>query len=268
MGGGEPPNGGGMPPEMMDMGSNTGWGIKIETAEEAADAVTYQFNAGTDGVKIGIADNGNQMTLEQIKAITDRAKSHGMWTTAHVGTSAALQKLVDGGIGEAAHTPSDAMSDSLIAQMVAGGVSMITTVGDFSTEINGMDRMMNPGKSDEELVAVRIERRKVVLDNLKRFADAGGVIAIGTDLMNSDEKAKIPVSELRALRDAGLELSEIIRCGTANAVAVCALDDEGFVREGMLANLIAIPGELDENFEKLDPPVFVMNQGVILRDDR
>lgn len=258
-----------MPPGMdMDMSASTGWGIKIETAEEAADAVTYQFNAGTDGVKIGIADNGNQMTSEQIKAITDRAKSHGMWTTAHVGTSKALQKLVDGGIGEAAHTPGDRMPDSLIAQMVAGGVSMITTVGDFKTEINGMDRMMNPGVSDEDLIKDRIERRKIVLDNLKRFADAGGVIAIGTDLMNSDEKAKIPVSELRALSEAGLELSEVIRCGTANAVAVCGLDDEGYVREGLLANLIAIPGELDERFEKLDPPVFVMNQGVILRDDR
>lgn len=253
---------------MMDMGANTGWGIKIETAEEAADAVTYQFNAGTDGVKIGIADNGNQMTLEEIKAITDRAKSHGMWTTAHVGTSKALQKLVDGGIGEAAHTPGDRMPDSLIAQMVAGGVSMITTVGDFKTEIEGMDRMMNPGKSDEELLAVRKERRAVVLDNLKRFADAGGLIAIGTDLMNSDKNAKIPVSELRALSEAGLEFSHVIRCGTANAVEVCGLNDEGFIKEGMLANIIAIPGKMDDRFEKLDPPVFVMNQGVILRDDR
>ena len=265
---GDQPEMPGMPEMDMDSVMGTGWGIKIETAEEAADAVTYQFKAGTDGVKIGISDHGAELTDEMIQAITDRAKSHGMWTTAHVGSSRALQKLVDNGIGEGAHTPADRMSDELIAQMVRGGISMITTVGELKTEVGPMDHMMNPGVPDEELKQRWIDRRNVMLDNLKRFYDAGGVIAIGTDLMNSDAKARIPVDELEALRSTGIPMHEVVRCGTANAVKVCALDDEGYVKAGMLANLIAIQGELDEKFTKLDPPVFVMNQGSILRDER
>ena len=61
---------------------------------------------------------------------------------------------------------------------------------------------------------------------------------------------------------------EAVACGTVNGVKVCGLSDQGLVQEGLLASLIAIPGQLDETFEKLDPPAFVMNQGVILRDER
>ena len=173
-----------------------------------------------------------------------------------------------GGIGEGAHTPSDAMPDSLIEQMVKNGVSMITTVGEPQKEIHDMDRHMNPGKTDEEILAAQLERHNVMLDNLKRFYAAGGLIAIGTDLMMSDEKARIPVGELRCLAEVGLSVQEAVACGTVNGVKVCGLSDQGLVQEGLLASLIAIPGQLDETFEKLDQPAFVMNQGVILRDER
>ena len=244
------------------------WGIEITTAQEAADAVSYQYKAGVNGIKIGISDRGPEMTDEMIRAITDRAREHGIYTTAHVGTARALQKLVDNGIGEGAHTPADPMSDSLIAQMVAGGVSMITTVGEPRKELHDMDRRMNPGKTDEEIIAGQLERYNTMLSNLKRFYEAGGLIAIGTDLMMSDQKARIPVDELRCLTAIGMSVREAVACGTVNGVKVCGLDDQGLVQEGLLASLIAIPGELDDTFEKLDPPAFVMNQGVILRDER
>ena len=244
------------------------WGIEITTAREAADAVSYQYKAGVNGIKIGISDRGPELTDEQIRAITDRAKEHGIYTTAHVGSARALQKLVDNGIGEGAHTPADEMPDSLIAQMVNLGVSMITTVGEPQKEIHDMDRHMNPGKTDEEILAGQLARHNTMLNNLKRFHEAGGLIAIGTDLMMSDAKARIPVDELRCLTAVGMSVQQAVACGTVNGVKVCGLSDQGLVQEGLMASLIAIPGELDETFEKLDPPEFVMNQGVILRDER
>ena len=244
------------------------WGIEITTPNEAAEAVSYQAAAGVDGIKIGISGRGPEMTEEMILAVTDRARELGLWTTAHVSAAKDLQKLVNCGIGEAAHTPPDHMSEELILQMVKDGISMITTVGERPSKVSEMDRHMHHGQTDEEILASKTERYEGMLDNLKRFYEAGGSIAIGTDLMMSDEKARIPIDELQALRSIGIPMEEVIRCGTVGAAQVCGISDIGLVREGMMADLIAIRGELDDDFTKLDPPMFVMNRGVILRDDR
>ena len=251
------------------------FGMIVKTPEQAADAVTYQFHKKSAGIKIGISDIEGppgtppgprpRLSNGQIRAICDRAHSHGMWVSAHLKTSATLKELIACGIDDAAHTPIDPIPDAVIADAVARGVMFTTTIG-------------NPDKTPpfipaERLAEFRVKREKdraVVLRNLKRIHQAGGVIAVGTDLMHSDDYAQdasIPVHELQQLSSIGLSMQDVIACATYNAARISHTErDEGSIQAGKYANLIAVRGTLDHRFSNLKNVPFVMNRGEIIKN--
>jgi len=251
------------------------FGLIAKTPEQAADAVTFQFHHHSAGIKIGISDTEGppgtppgprpRLSNEQIRAICDMAHEHGMWVSAHLKTSATLEELIACGIDDAAHIPIDPIPDAVIADAVARNVMFATTVGD-------PDRMP-PLIPVELLPAFRSRREKdrsVVLENLKRIHQAGGVIAVGTDLMHSDDYARdasIPVHELIHLSSIGLSLQEAIACATYNAARISRIErDEGSIQAGKYANLVAVRGKLDDRFSSLKNVPFVMNRGDIIKN--
>ena len=72
--------------------------------------------------------------------------------------------------------------------------------------------------------------------------------------------------EAAAADEAGIPLRDIVIAATLHgAVAAGTVNQMGTISVGKQANLIAVSGELDENFEKLEAPAFVMNRGAVLR---
>lgn len=252
------------------------WGMEIQTAEEAAEKVAYEAACGVDGIKIGLQDGalgavGSKMPPEFIRAIVEKAHSLGLWTTAHIGKVQDLQTIVDCGIGSAAHTPKDApMPDELIEKMVAGGMPMTTTVGDPYQHVANMPRIPPMYRTREEFLESSLQRREMVLANLARFYRAGGVILAATDLIRLNDpmaEAVIPTGELRYLRDIGMTTQQVIAAATINNARACHIGDLGLVKTGMRASLIAVDGALDATFAKLEHPAFVINRGVILKNE-
>ncbi len=251
------------------------WGICIQTPEEAAEMVRHQFRAGVNVIKIGINDGvmspiRGQLTPAHVRAITDAAHALGIRTSAHVYRSDDLRMLVENGIDEAAHTPHDRlMDDDLIEKMVANGIPMTTTIGNL-TENSPPPHHCPPQYTPEEFLALRLRDKAMTLENLRKFYRAGGTICIGTDFMHTDnpmQDAIIPVGELRQLRqDVGMTMQETICAGTVNAAASCGFGDEGAVRPGNRANIIAFNGKLDDDFSQLLDLQFVMNRGMIIRN--
>ena len=251
------------------------WGIEIVTPQEAVDAVLYQFRTGVNGIKIGINDGvmspiKGQLSPEHIKAITSTAKTLGIWSTAHVYTVADLRTLIANGIGEAAHTPHDAVIDDVtIAAMVDNGIPMTTTIGNWAKNGPLPDHFPPSFASAQQFLDVMLIQKEITLKNLQKFYQAGGTISIGTDFMRSStpyKDATIPVGELRQLRqDVGMTMTDAIRAGTVNAAASCGFTDEGAIRPGNRANLIAFRGSLADDFSQLLNLTFVMNRGAIIR---
>ncbi len=255
-------------------------GIIIETPEQAADAVTWQHNNGSICIKIGISEGRPCLTPEMIRAICERANSLGMWVAVHLGLAETLELVADCGALEAAHTPQDPMSDALIAKCVEKGIIMDTTIGDPDRlpgpppPQDGDDSLTPvdlPKFDPEEMAKREAERRRGMIANMVRYHKAGGVLAIGTDFIFSNDiphDACIPVAEMRQLHEAGISMQDIIRMATLNGALSCrTAEEEGSVEEGKLANLVAIRGELDERFEALRSPVFVMNRGTVIRNE-
>lgn len=253
------------------------WGIEIVTPEEAADMVRHQFRAGVNGIKIGINDGvmspiRGQLSAAHVRAITDAAHELGLWTSAHVYRTDDLRMLVENGIDEAAHTPHDRlMDDDLIAAMVEKRIPMTTTIGDL-TEDSPPPRHCPPQFTPEEFLALRLRDKAITLKNLRKFYEAGGTICVGTDFMHAEDPIKeavIPVGELRQLRrDIGMSMREVICAGTVNAAASCGFSDEGAIRPGNRANIIAFDGPLDDDFSQLLDLKFVIHRGAVIRDQR
>lgn len=249
------------------------WGLKVATPEEGVRMVGYEYEAGTDGLKLGLQDGflgpvAGKMPPEMIRAMIQEANSRAMWTTAHIGRVSDLQTIADCGIGSAAHTPQDEiMGDRLIGIMVEKGISMTTTIGDPEGHVARMPFVPPMFKDKAEFLAWKLKGRDTVLENLRRFHEAGGTILVGTDLMhveNARSEAIIPTRELRYLSSLGMSRSEVIAAGTVNNAAACGISYLGLVKPGMRACLLGFQGDLDEGFTKLESPAFVMNQGDIL----
>ena len=249
------------------------WGLEVTDPQSAASWVEYQADAGVHGIKIGLQDwfsDAPKLSPACIRAITEAARRRGLWSTAHIGNTADLQTVAECGIGSAAHTPRDrAMDDGLIDLMVERGIPMTTTVGD-PVKAAAAEHIPPMYESRQAYYEAELRARDVMLENLRRFHEAGGTILLGTDRMHMkvpEIEAAIPVGELRCLREIGMSLRQVLAAGTVNNALACHIPDCGLIREGMRASLILFPGELDEGFEKLNRPPFVMNQGIILKDD-
>lgn len=220
------------------MGPTGNMGIVVNTPEEAAAEIKYKAELGYPQVKIGINSDEKRMTAEQFQAIIDTAHENDMPVAAHVNYADHLEELVDYGLDEAAHTPSDEMSGALIDGMVEAGVSMNTSGSE------------------------NYEEQKIA--NLKAFYEAGGFITVGTDLMrNYDTCMTTLASEMAVLAKAGLTVQEVIACATHNNAYALGLDT-GDILPGLQADIVAVKGDVDETFCALDSISFVMNDGVII----
>lgn len=249
------------------------WGLKVETPDEGERMVEYEYRAGTDGLKLGLQDGflgpvAGKMPPEILRAMIRKAESYDMWTTAHIGRAADLRTVVDCGIGSAAHTPQDEIMDErLIGDMVEKEIPMTTTVGDPEAHVARMPFVPPMFKDKGEYLDWKLKCRDTVLENLRRFHEAGGTILVGTDLMHVGDAMKdaaIPTRELRYLSSIGMSRAEVIAAGTVNNAEACGISYLGLVKPGMRACLLGFDGVLDDAFAKLEQPPFVMNQGDVL----
>jgi imidazolonepropionase-like amidohydrolase len=255
-------------------------GIIIDSPERAADAVSLQYAHGSSGIKLGIADTPGppgipvppkprpHLSPEMVKAIVDRAHSLGMWVSVHLKRWETLDWLADCGIDDAAHTPFDEMPDRLIKKAIDKGIMFITTIGNPAAALPPFI----PAEKVPAIMEIQKKEREGTTANLKRIHAAGGLIAIGTDLIHSDDYSKdaaIAVPEMVQLREIGLSFKEVIRCATLNAAKICHIEDrEGTIEAGKEANIIAVKERPDDTFESLKNVYFVMNRGTIVVNNK
>lgn len=255
------------------MGPQAGsdWGIEIQTPEDAAKAVAYQAQCGVDGIKTGLSDGfvgpvRGRISRDLLRALMDEAEKNGLWSSVHIGRVNDLRMAVECGATSAAHTPGDReLDDDCIDLMVKHGVPMTTTVGDFMDPKVRFVPKGYLGTVDFKM------HQAMMLFNLKKFYDAGGIIGVGTDRSDRDGmggNTEIPVWELAQLRAIGIPMADVIRAGTLNSALICGVHDEGLIRPGMKANLIAFRGELDDSFEKLRALQLIINCGKVIVDSR
>ena len=85
--------------------------------------------------------------------------------------------------------------------------------------------------------------RAAAVDNLRRFAAAGGSFVYGTDLGNEGPSPGIDALEVAAMDAAGIPARRIIESATVAAAAYLGLATTGILEVGMDADIVGLEGD-------------------------
>jgi imidazolonepropionase-like amidohydrolase len=230
--------------------------LAVRGPEDAAAGIEELLDGGVDLIKIAVSGRTDtawpELSDAEILAITETAHARGARVSAHVDRSSALRRAVANGIDDAAHMPRDRIPDDLIAEMVSRGVALVPTIDVYEglAEERG-----NEGEWRQAILPV-------LYDNLRRFAAAGGILALGDDYGNPRVALGMPMPEIRHWLVAGLTPMEVIVAATAGGASVCGLERElGRLQPGMAADILVVEGDPLADIGALERVALVLRGG-------
>jgi imidazolonepropionase-like amidohydrolase len=233
--------------------------------DEVRKAVRYQIKHGARVIKV-CASNGvmshtgpagaQQYSDEELRAIVDEAHRAGLKVAAHCMGDGAILAALDAGIDCIEHG-SLAVEETL-KLMVERETFLVATT--YLTE--GMDT----SHAAPELRAKAAEVFPRSRATISRAIELGVRIACGTDApaIPHGKNAK----ELLALVQRGMTPIQAIRSATTVAAELIDVDDRGRLEAGLLADIIAVPGDPLSDIGTTESVSFVMKGGQVFRDDR
>ncbi len=210
-----------------------GTGLVVRGPEEAAAAARWVLARSSLGV-VKMAMNGEAgpvLSDEELVAICDATHAAGAIVTAHVQGRGEAARAFGAGVDEFAHAPwSERLPDDLVGAM-ARRMRMVSTLDIHSR-----------GRDTAEL--------RTALDNLARFAAAGGPVVYGTDLGNGPLPTGIHVGEAWHLLRAGLPHERILQAMTFRPLA-----------PGEPGDVVVLEGSPLEDLNALSRPAAVFRGG-------
>jgi imidazolonepropionase-like amidohydrolase len=142
----------------------------------------------------------------------------------------------------------DHVSDQLIDRVVKDGVYWVPTLELWQGVGYGFGMM--------------------AIDNLRRFVQTGGKVALGTDYAGYTTPFDLgmPLREIGWMREAGMTPMQIIVAGTRNAAHVCNMGDRlGTLKVGKIADILIVQGNpLEDIGEALSNVEMVIHNGTII----
>jgi imidazolonepropionase-like amidohydrolase len=210
-----------------------GTALEVRGVDEAAEVTRRVLTEGSAGaVKVALnADAGPVLRDEELLAVCDAAHAAGAIVTVHAQGPGQAERALGAGADEFAHCPwSERLGDDVVHAM-AGRMRVVSTLDIHSY-----------GRSTPEL--------DVALDNLRRFVQAGGRVAYGTDLGNGPIPAGIDAHEAALLDAAGVQDERLLE----------AMTDQTLL-PGAPADLIGLRANPLDDVAEIGAVVFVMRGG-------
>lgn len=263
-----------------------GYNYEVATPEEAREAVREMVARGASVIKIALDPSWNRehplpmLDVETAKAIVEEAHVHGLLVHAHMMQITYFPMALKAGIDIIEHMPfptgwpseeekqkylesddptrpffEDHFPEyaSILGGMARQEIVMVPTVSALiKNQYSKSER-----STHEQFVVL------AVLDIIRRFREAGGIVAVGNDFNDRFMKERLPLMEMRALLDAGMTSLEVIEAATRHAAIVSGADDLGILEPGKLADLIIVDGNPLENIDALTQIRLVILDGKV-----
>lgn len=221
-----------------------------------------QIGRGADVVKV-YADyrwgpNGEArptFTQDELSLIVEVAKSSGREVAAHASSPEAMRRATLAGVYTIEH--GDGGTPEVFALMVERGVALCPTLGaaEAVTTYNGWRKGVDP---EPERITIKKRAFRAALD-------AGVPMCFGGDVgvySHGDN-----VYELELMVEYGMTAAQAAVAATSGNAAILKLDDRGAVREGLLADLIAVEGDPISDISALRAVRFVMKGGAVVHSE-
>jgi len=231
-----------------------GYGNAIVSSPQNAEDLVFDYiNKGTDIIKFSIEDNlppGYKWKLlsnEEIKSIVKAAHSKNKKVSVHLSQTKYLGIAIDAGVDDLAHMVVDPLNEDTIKKIIDKNIYWVPTLELW----NG------------------VGWGSIAIDNLAKFYNAGGKIALGTDFagysMNFD--TGFPITEVKLMKQAGMSNMDIIIAATKNAAFVCDIDKKvGTLEVGKTADILVVDGDPLKDITTLSKTKMVIHNGKIVKN--
>ena len=240
----------------------------VNSPDEGRKAVRQRYKNGADVIKItatggvlSVAKSGQnpQFTLEEIQAITSTAKNYGFSVAAHAHGDEGMKLAVLGGVGTIEH--GTLMSEETMALMIKNNCYLIPTI---SAGKQVAEKAMVPGFFPEVVAKKALEIGPKHQATIGRAYKKGVPMGFGTDAgVFPHGKNAI---EFGYLLEAGIPVLESLKAATVTNAALLGMTNElGQLKEGFLADIIAVDENPTKNVKTLENVVFVMKEGVVYK---
>src|SRR3954453_9421711 len=231
---------------------------------EVRKAVRYQIKHGAQLIKVcasgGVMSHtgpagAQQYSDEELRAIADEAHRAGLKVAAHAHGEDGIRAAIEAGIDCIEH--GSLMSDETLKLMVERGTFLVPT----TYLADGMDVSHAP----PELQAKAAEVFPRAKQTISKAIQKGVKVACGTDApaIPHGRNAK----ELTALVDRGMTPLQAIRAATVVSADLIDVDNRGRMAPGLLADVIAVPGDPLSDIGVTEDVRFVMKGGRVHRHD-
>lgn len=232
--------------------------IDADTPDEVRKAVRQDIYYGAKAIKL-VADDtpGYFYSREEIRAAVDEAHTAGVTVAVHVMGGDAARNVILGGADSIEHGFN--LNDELLALMIEKGTFLVGT--DFPTaHLAAMGGVLD--QPAEQLGAA-------IIDRLRRAHAMGVKMAFGTDVvmeLPGKTRADMMLDYLDVWLAAGISPVTILKCMTTSAAELMQIEEErGAIREGLAADIIAVPENPLSDIHALRKVHFVMKDGKIIK---
>lgn len=235
------------------------WGaptaLPVTSPSDARTKVLALLDEGADIIKIALDSGGSfnrkipMLSKEEVKAVVDVTHLRRTLVSAHVLVSNDLAFALDAGVDDIAHMVTDNLSDELIRRVIQNEIYWIPTLE--------LWHEVSPSLGEMAIL------------NLRRFVEAGGRVALGTDYdgYNARFDLGMPIREIKWMNEAGMSPMQIIVAATKNAARVCNLLDKlGTIEQGKIADILIVDGNPLNDLKTLLKVRMVFHSGSLIRD--
>ncbi len=241
----------------------------INSAADARKAVRQRYKNGADWIKItatggvlSVAKNGQnpQFTQEEVDAIVSTAKEYGMKVAAHAHGVEGMQRAIKAGVATIEH--GSLMDKETAALMKKYNTYLVPTIsaGKYVAQ-----KAKIPGYYPEIIVPKALEIGSKIQDMYSMAYKEGVPIAFGTDagVFPHGENGK----EFGYMVEAGMPAMETLQSATITNAKLLDMEGSlGVLKEGYIADIVAVNEDPTQNITTMENVVFVMKEGVIYKD--
>jgi imidazolonepropionase-like amidohydrolase len=233
--------------------------IDADGPEEVRKAVRTNIYYGAGVIKLVADNNPYHYSIDEFRAAVDEAHRAGIPVAVHVYSGDALDNAIEAGVDSIEHGFD--LTDAQLGRMKAKGMFLVGT--DFPRK-----HLDIVGTSGGILPEPAVLAPKII-DRLRRAHRVGVRMAFGSDTvidMPGRTRADLMFDYLAVWREAGVPPADILKAMTVNAAELLRVDKaRGSLREGLSADLVAMPADPLSDIENLRKIDFVMKDGKVVR---
>ncbi len=244
--------------------------IQVSSASDAKKAVDELADSKVHAIKLWMDDGngkGAKLKSDAFSAAIDEAHKKNLKVVAEVFDLADAKELADAGVDGFVNSIRDKeVDDALISAMKAKNIFLAPALTANEAKFVYADkpdwlgeqtmREVYPARLSgylmDEVVVNRFKRLPqlgayrqayaMALKNLKKLADGGVKIALGTNSGAADTyPGYFELREMIAMADAGMQPMEVIKSATSIPAAILGANDRGVLAVGKTADFLAMP---------------------------